>query len=141
MIVNLKDDSGAYFPACIWYQALDTPGYIGIGFTFGLNCIFSSLNLNINPLGILYVPKLNHWQRRRKLLFVNVNVPKCNAVSYFLKASDAGDISPPIFLDFPPNFRLRMRHQRYTSPMPRQFLRKLALFQQLVMILVHISAI
>ena len=61
--------------------------------------------------------------------------------AYFLKASDAGDISPPIFLDFPPNFRLRMRHQCCTSPMSRQFLRKLALFQQLVIIPVHISAI
>ena len=42
------------------------------------------------------------------------------------------------FLDFPPNFRLRMRHQCCTTPMSQQFLRKLALFQQLANIAVHI---
>ena len=30
--------------------------------------------------------------------------------SYIQKAGDAGDISPPIFLDFPPNFRLSTRN-------------------------------
>ena len=32
------------------------------------------------------------------------------ADTYMRKMSDAGDISPPIFLDFPPNFRLSMQN-------------------------------
>ena len=31
-------------------------------------------------------------------------------MTYIQKAGDAGDISPPIFLDFPPNFRLSTRN-------------------------------
>ena len=42
------------------------------------------------------------------------------------------------FLDFPPNFRLRMWLQCCTIPMSRQFLRKLALFLQFVLIPIHI---
>ena len=30
--------------------------------------------------------------------------------AYMRKTGDAGDIFPPIFLDFPPNFRLRTRY-------------------------------
>ena len=47
----------------------------------------------------------------------NSNDDSDNGNAYFLKASDAGDISPPIFWDLPPNFRLRTRHQCCTNLM------------------------
>ena len=68
-----------------------------------------------------------HWQLCRILCLLEALLlrqdrsppdfgePDSTSSTYMQKAGDTGDISPPIFLDFSPNFRLKTRNQYCTQ--------------------------